>query len=158
MVTQGSIKIKLSPPKSIKYLYPINDYENFEFKSDVNPWNPQPKYKADFDKIKCLEIVLTPGKMLYIPAYWWYTFKFDENTSVSCFKYRTYINNIAISPKIFLYALQNQNVECKIVKNLETDVVTDAVTDLEPSKETTLIEDLHIKDNLPETETPNAVQ
>jgi len=119
MVTQGSIKIKLSPPKSSKYLYTVNDYENFEFKSDINPWKPQTKYKADFDKIKCLEIVLNPGKLLYIPAYWWYSFKFDDNTSVSCFKYRTYMNNIAISPKIFMYALQNQNVECKIVKKLD---------------------------------------
>jgi hypothetical protein len=119
MVTQGSIKIKLSPPKSSKYLYPINDYENFEFKSPVNPWDPQTKYRADFDKIKCLEIVLTPGRFLYIPAYWWYTFKFEENTSVSCFKYRTYMNNIAISPKIFMYALQNQNVERKIAKQID---------------------------------------
>ena len=119
MVTQGSIKVKLSPPKSSKYLYPINDYENFEFKSPVNPWDPQTKYRADFDKIKCLEIVLTPGRFLYIPAYWWYTFKFEENTSVSCFKYRTYMNNIAISPKIFMYALQNQNVERKIAKQID---------------------------------------
>jgi hypothetical protein len=119
MVTQGSIKIKLSPPKSSKYLYPINDYENFEFKSPVNPWNPQTKYRADFDKIKCLEILLTPGRFLYIPAYWWYSFKFEENTSVSCFKYRTYMNNIAISPKIFMYALQNQNVERKIAKQID---------------------------------------
>jgi len=119
MVTQGSIKVKLSPPKSSKYLYPINDYENFEFKSPVNPWNPQTKYRADFDKIKCLEIVLTPGRFLYIPAYWWHTFKFEENTSVSCFKYRTYMNNIAISPKIFMYALQNQNVERKIAKQID---------------------------------------
>ncbi len=66
VVTQGSVKVKLSPPKSSKYLYPVSDYENFEFKSAINPWNPQPKYRADFDKIKCLEIVLTPGKMLYI--------------------------------------------------------------------------------------------
>ena len=119
MVTQGSIKVKLSPPKSSKYLYPINDYENFEFKSPVNPWDPQTKYRSDFDKIKCLEIVLTPGRFLYIPAYWWYTFKFEENTSVSCFKYRTYMNNIAISPKIFMYALQNQNVERKIAKQID---------------------------------------
>ena len=119
MVTQGSIKIKLSPPKSSKYLYPINDYENLEFKSPVNPWKTQPKYRADFDKIKCLEIVLVPGRFLYIPAYWWYTFKFAENTSVSCFKYRTYMNNIAISPKIFMYALQNQNVERKIAKQID---------------------------------------
>ena len=119
MVTQGSIRVKLSPPKSSKYLYPINDYENFEFRSPINPWNPQTKYRADFDKIKCLEIVLKPGKILYIPAYWWYTFKFDENTSVSCFKYRTYMNNMAISPHICMYALQNQNVERKIAKPID---------------------------------------
>ena len=122
IVTQGSITIKLAPPKSSKYLYPINDYENFEFKSPINPWIPQSKYKADFDKIKCLEIVLTPGKFLFIPSYWWYSFKFSENTSVSCFKYRTYINNIAISPHIFMYALQNQNVERKIAKNIDIDL------------------------------------
>jgi len=119
IVTQGSIKVKLSPPKSSKYLYPINDFENFEFRSPVNPWDPQPKFRADFDKIKCLEIVLTPGRFLYIPAYWWYTFKFENNTSVSCFKYRTYMNNISISPKIFMYALQNQNVERKTAKQID---------------------------------------
>jgi hypothetical protein len=100
-------------------LYPINDYENFEFKTPVNPWNPQPKFKADFDKIKCLEFVLTPGRFLFIPAYWWYTFKFEENTSVSCFKYRTYMNNVAISPNVFMYALQNQNVERKTVRQID---------------------------------------
>ena len=118
IVTQGSLSVKMAPPKSTKYLYPINDYENFEFRSPINPWNPQTKYKADFDKIKCLEIVLVPGKFLFIPAYWWYTFKFSENTSVSCFRYRTYMNNIAISPNICMYALQNQNVERKIAKNI----------------------------------------
>ena len=29
----------------------IYDYDNFEFKSPVNPWSPQPKYSADFDKM-----------------------------------------------------------------------------------------------------------
>ena len=71
----------------------------------------------DFDKIKCLEITLNPGKVLFIPAYWWYSFKFDNNTSVSCFKYRTYMNNLAILPNIILYALQNQNVERKLQNN-----------------------------------------
>ncbi len=119
MVTQGSVKIKLSPPKSTRYLYPVNDYENFEFRSPINPWAPQPKFRTDFDKIKCLEIVLTPGKYLFIPAYWWYSFKFSENTSISCFRYRTYMNNIAISPNICMYALQNQNVERKIAKKID---------------------------------------
>jgi hypothetical protein len=128
MVTQGSLKIKLSPPKSFKYLYPIHDYENFEFKSPINPWNPQPNYKADFDKMKCLEITLMPGKILYIPAYWWYSFKFDEETSVSCFKYRTYMNNIAICPKILMYTLQNQNVERKIAKQIDMKDIKSANT------------------------------
>ena len=119
IVTEGSLLVKMAPPKSAKYLYPINDYENFEFRSQIDPWNPQQRFKADFDKVKCLEIVLTPGKFLFIPAYWWYTFKFNENTSVSCFRYRTYMNNVAISPSIAMYALQNQNVDRKIVKNID---------------------------------------
>ena len=153
-VTQGSLKIKLTPPKSSKYLYPINDYENFEFKSPVDIWSPQTKYRADYDKIKFLEITLTPGKILYIPAYWWYSFKFEENTSVSCFKYRTYMNNIAISPKIFMYALQNQNVERRIArpaeiknKNINTDTNTNTYTSIETiNNDTTSLDDLIPKD------------
>ena len=128
IVTQGSLTIKLAPPKSSKYLYPVNDYENFEFRSQINPWSPQTKFKADFDKIKCLEIVLTPGKFLFIPAYWWYSFKFAENTSVSCFRYRTYMNNIAICPNIAMYALQNQNVERKIAKKIDISVLNTPTT------------------------------
>lgn len=121
MVTQGSIKIKLAPPKSIKYLYPVYDYENLEFRSQVNPWSPQTKYKIDFDKIKCLELTLEPGRILYIPAYWWYSIQYHgtNTTSVSVLKYRTYMNNLAISPNIFMYALQNQNVERKIAKKID---------------------------------------
>ncbi len=118
LVTQGSVQIKLAPPKSIKYLYPSNDYENFEFRSPVNPWTPQAQYVADFDKIKCLEFSLNTGKTLYIPAYWWYSIKFNKNTSISCFRYRTYMNNAAISPHIFMYALQNQNIKRDVVKKV----------------------------------------
>jgi hypothetical protein len=152
IVTQGSIKIKLAPPKCSKYLYPINDYENFEFKSSINPWNPQPKYRADFDKIKCLEITLTPGKVLYIPAYWWYTFKFDDDTSVSCFKYRTYMNNIAISPKIFMYALQNQNVERKIAKQIDIKFLQN---NSRQNNDSTLIDQLTNTEDNEHTEIPD---
>jgi hypothetical protein len=111
MVTQGSAQIKLSCPKNIKYLYPEYDYENFEFRSKVDPWDPRPKYSADFDKMKCLEFTLLPGKTLFIPAFWWYSIQFNKNTSISCFRYRTYMNNIAITPYIAMYALQIQNVK-----------------------------------------------
>ena len=127
LLTQGSAQIKMAPPQSTKYLYPIYDYENFEFKSPVNPWSPQAKYAADFDKIKCLEFTLTPGKTLFIPAYWWYSIKLNNNTSISCFNYRTYMNNIAIIPYISLHALQIQNVKRNVAKKVSINELNNEI-------------------------------
>jgi hypothetical protein len=119
LVTEGSITIKMAPPKSSKYLYQVADYENFEFRSLVNPWNVQTQYKADFDKIKCLDVNVSMGKIIYIPAFWWYTIQFNENTSVCCFKYKTYMNTVAILPKIIMSVLQRHNVKRKIAKEID---------------------------------------
>ena len=116
VVTQGSIQLKLSPPCSTKYLNLVYDYENFEFRSPMNPWKIQAQYIADFDKIKCLDVTLIKGQTIQIPAYWWYSIKFSKDSSISCFRYRTYMNNAAISPHIFMYALQLQNVKHDSVK------------------------------------------
>jgi hypothetical protein len=121
-VTQGTIRIKLSPPKSIRYLYPINDYDTFEFRSQINPWSVEPKFRADFDKIKCLELVLVPGKCLSIPAYWWHSIQFGQDSSVTVLSYRTYMNNIAILPSTLMYWLQNQNIKREVVKKINIDV------------------------------------
>lgn len=129
VLTEGSAQIKLTPPHSSKYLYPIYDYENFEFKSPVDPWTPQTKYKADFDKIKCLEFTLVPGKTLFIPAYWWYSIKFSNNTSISCFNYRTYMNNVAIAPYIGMHALQLQNVKRNVVKKVSVDIINEEMSE-----------------------------
>jgi hypothetical protein len=119
LVTHGVIKIKLIPPKSARYMYPVDDYENFEFRSPLNPWAIQRQYKADYDKIKTLEIELTPGKIIYIPAYWWYSIKFMEPLSSVCvFKYRTYMNTVAILPKLCMKTLQRQNTKREIVKKV----------------------------------------
>jgi hypothetical protein len=119
LVTHGVIKIKLIPPKSARYLYPVDDYENFEFRSPLNPWAIQRQYKADYDKIKTLEIELKPGKIIYIPAYWWYSIKFMEPLSSVCvFKYRTYMNTVAILPKLCMKTLQRQNTKREIVKKV----------------------------------------
>lgn len=117
MVTQGKIKVKLIPPKNKKYLYTIYDYENFEFKSPVNVWNVQDEYKSDFDKIKCLEIELLPGNILFIPPFWWYSIQFDNDTSVSTFKYRTYMNTLANSHLFIMRMLQSQNIKRNVLKN-----------------------------------------
>jgi len=119
IVTEGQVQIKLTPPKSSKYLYTNYDYENFEFRSPINAWNPQKQYIMDFNKIKCLEITLTKGKTLQIPAYWWYSIKFLKDSSISCFRYRTYMNNVAITPHISMYALQIQNVKRNTVKKMD---------------------------------------
>ena len=119
LVTEGSVVVKMAPPKSSKYLYTVYDYENFEFRSPVDPWSPQKQYSADFDKIKCLEVTLTPGKTLHIPAYWWYSIKFSKDSSISCFRYRTYMNNAAITPHIAMHALQLQNVKRDTVKKMD---------------------------------------
>ena len=121
MVTQGNVKVKMAPPKSKKYLYQINDYENFEFKSPINPWNVQNEYKPDFDKIKCLELDLVPGKMLFIPAFWWYSFEFNENTSLCSFKYKTYMNTFSNAPLFIMRFLQSQNVKRNVAKKLDTE-------------------------------------
>ena len=111
LVTEGTIKVKLTQPKSSKYLYQQKDYENLEFSSPINPWKIQAQYKADFDKIKCLDLVMQKGQILYIPAYWWYSIEFGEETSLCSFKYKTYMNTVAILPQLAMRLLQSQNVK-----------------------------------------------
>ena len=132
LLTKGTAQIKMAPPQSIKYLYPNYDYVNFEFRSPVNPWEIQPNYAADFDKLKCLEFTLVPGKTLFIPAFWWYSIKFGPDTSISCFYYRTYMNNLAISPYIGLHALQIQNVKWNTVKKVDIKEFNKPSVDIQP--------------------------
>ena len=134
-VTEGSIIIKLAPPKSSKYLNEIKDYDNFEFRSPVNPWNVQKQYKADFDKVKCLEIKLLKGQILFIPAFWWYSIEFAENTTMGVFKYRTYMNAVAITPQIFMSFLQSQNIKRNIVPKMVNDALDMSNSDTEENTE-----------------------
>ena len=121
LVTSGSVTIKLAPPKSEKYLSPIYDYENFEFKTNVNPWNVQSEFKDDFDKIKCLEVKVNVGQTIFIPAFWWHSFQFQKDTTIVSLKYRTYMNNISITPYISMHLLQLQNVKRNNVKKMDID-------------------------------------
>jgi len=142
LLTQGSAQIKMAPPKSDKYLYPNYDYENFEFSSPVNPWNVQPNYVADFDKIKCLEFTLMPGKTLFIPAYWWYSIKFGPDTSISCLFYRTYMNNIAISPYVGMHALQIQNVKRNTVKKVDISELNNSNVVITPTEHKEVVDEI----------------
>ena len=58
-----------------------------------------------------MDITLNKGEIIYIPAYWWYSIQFIESSSVVSFKYKTFMNSVAISPHIFMKVLQSQNVK-----------------------------------------------
>lgn len=116
LVTEGEIQVMLAPPKNTKYLHMEKDYKNMEFISPINPWNVQEQYESDFSKIKCLNTTIKKGQILYVPAFWWYSIKFGENTTVCSFKYRTYMNTLAISDKLISRVLLLKNIKCSILQ------------------------------------------
>ena len=132
LATEGELKVKLTQPKSSKYLYQQKDYENFEFRSPLNPWQIQAQYKADFDKIKCLDIVMKKGQILYIPAYWWYSIEFGNEASLATFKYKTYMNTVAILPQIVMKLLQTQNVKRNNVATVSANATVSTTTTVSP--------------------------
>ena len=117
-VTSGKVKIKLVSPQYSKYLYENRDYDNFEFSSPLNLWDIQDKYKSNYDKIKILDVELKEGTIIYIPAYWWFTIQYEELSSICSFRYRTYMNFLAISPQVIQSILQNQNIKLKTFKKV----------------------------------------
>lgn len=117
-VSEGSVNIKLIPPSNTKYLHKIVDYENFEFRSPINPWNVEKSYELDFNKVKSMDIELKQGMLLYIPSYWWYSIKFTQPSSICVFKYKTYMNMLTVLPEIIMRYMQNQNI-----KRLTTDKI-----------------------------------
>jgi hypothetical protein len=132
VVTHGKAVVRLLVPKSKKYLYATNDYDNFEFISPVNPWNVQDEYRADFNKLRTIDVTLITGQMIHIPAYWWYSIKFvKSNTTICVFKYKTYMNTLAISNHLVMRLLQGQNTKrvvaskMNVVENKKNNNTTD---------------------------------
>jgi hypothetical protein len=119
-VNSGKIQIKMTPWKSQKYLYPVYDYENYEFRSPVNPWKNQRKYLHEMDKIKFLDFDVLAGHVLYIPPYWWYSIKYSEEPSLVCgFTYNSLMNCVSNLPHYLLYYLQQSNIKTKTIKVLD---------------------------------------
>jgi hypothetical protein len=121
-VTSGKVRIKLIPPHYSKYLSIYKDYENSEYRSPIDPWNVQTEYKAEFGKVKVLDVDLYPGTLLFIPAYWNYSLCYNEISSITVFQYRTYMNTVAVLPDLLMGVLQKQNVHKKNVKKMDNNV------------------------------------
>jgi hypothetical protein len=110
----GQIEIKLCAPKYARYLHSVEDYDNFEFRSPLNPWSQESS--SELEKVKFMDILLPEGKMIHIPPYWWYSIRYKENSSLASFRYRTYMNMVAILPTLGIHLLQSQNVKRRIAK------------------------------------------
>lgn len=97
-IEKGSVKIKLIPPRFKKYIYPEDNYTLFDFTSPINPEHVQDKYKPGFSKIKSTEKTLHPNDVFYIPAYWYYSLLFEEESIVTVYNYLTPMNILSILP------------------------------------------------------------
>lgn len=115
-ITQGEVTIRLIPPNYKKYLYSNTDYLNYEFISPINPWNVDKEYERDYMKVKSLDITIKKGEILYIPAYWWFSLKYDKISSVCVFKYKTYMNILSVLPTLFTHYLQQTNIKVENIK------------------------------------------
>ena len=128
-VLSGSVKIKLAPPKYSNYLHSVKDYHNFEFRSPINPWNVKSKYVNDFAKVKCLEVNVNKGEIVYIPAFWWYSIEYGVDTVVASFKYDTYFSLLSMAQHYLIKFLQSQNVTKhpialnEVVTSVESDKI-----------------------------------
>jgi hypothetical protein len=116
-VVSGKIHIKMAPWKNTKHLYPIRDFEFYEFYSPVHPHQPAIEHASDFEKINFLHFDVVKGQCLYIPPYWWYSVQYlEHNTFVSLVYYTTVMNLVANLPDLSRYYLQQQNITKTISK------------------------------------------
>jgi hypothetical protein len=85
--------------------------------------------------------------------------EFNKDSVITCFKYRTYMNNLAISPYFFMYGLQLQNIKRETSKKIPVNQLNQQKK-AEPKEEvveeekTTKIDDL-VQPNIFEVKTEN---
>jgi hypothetical protein len=104
---EGSVTVKLTPPRYTKFLPALGQFE-----TEVDPWggNVNPK-------IKFIDLILKKGSVLYVPAYWWYSFKREKAGRVLGFHYKTFMNAVATLPATAWRVLQNQNIKHVLAKS-----------------------------------------
>jgi hypothetical protein len=94
-----------------------------------------------------LDLVVKKGQILYIPAYWWYSIEFGNEASLVMFKYKTYMNTIAILPQLIMKLLQTQNVKRNHVNRVDMREEQIITSTIEP---TNIIEPVLAANPLPE--------
>jgi hypothetical protein len=107
---KSNIRIKMTPWKSKTFLSTVNDYLNYEFWCKEDLFQPM-------ERVRCLDFIVKPGYVVYIPPYWFYSIEFqDKENEVCMVKYTTGANFLANIKHIGLYNLQQQNIQEKLWK------------------------------------------
>ena len=117
MVVDGQVEVKLAPPRNERYLSTQKDYLHNEYYSTMNPWAGEPYISQEYAKVKFLTVTLKKGQTLYLPAYWWYTFKLQDGI-VCSFHYKTFMNLVATLPDTIIGVMQRQNTKLVVAKPL----------------------------------------
>lgn len=112
LCVHGKIRVRMAPWKNTPYLHSIHDYEHYEFRSPVHPWEPAKQYAADMGKIAFLDFEVLDGYTLYIPPYWWYSIQYVDGptTMVTSISYTTWMNALVNVPNYALHWMQMQNI------------------------------------------------
>ena len=114
----GPVRVKMTPWKSETFMDPVADYLYYEF------WSNSNLYDNKNDRIKCLDFLVKPGDVLFIPPFWFYSIEYQDKTNEICMvKYTTGANLLANSKHIGKYFLQQQNIQEKWWKPLSQVVV-----------------------------------
>lgn len=81
---KGYKKVYLFTPNQSEYLYPSRKFDSGARCSQVNFWNVDTTKFPLFSQSKYIEIILSPGQILYIPPYWWHCVEnIGTNVSIS---------------------------------------------------------------------------
>lgn len=117
-VIEGNAEIMLTIPNNIKYLDICKDYENFEFRSQFNPFNIEDN--DNLSKVKFLTVLLKPGDILYIPFKWPYTIKLKTNNTIVCKNsYSVLMNSLANLPEYTYKFLNDQNIKFNFLNTIK---------------------------------------
>ncbi len=68
----GRKRIVLFDPKETSLLYPFPAHSKIPHFSQINVDKPDIEKFPKFSRAKCLECVIEPGEMLFIPVFWWH--------------------------------------------------------------------------------------
>ena len=118
----------MAPWKFTKYLHEIKDFENLEYRSEINVWNNTNNvFENDLMKVQFVEFDLPRGSIVHIPNYWWYSIKYKDRINIlfECnivpllIMVPTYgiIVDFFYKNKILLKILQNESQENTRKKN-----------------------------------------